>query len=135
MQALASPGYCTIREFSVVTANDIGLAMPNDQVSDRGTSQDRPAHVKKSFDEDTISGSFHYGFPTVGAATLFEISASSGAILDITLDFILGDLSLSQQDPPSVSQPIVGATAGRIYHRNFLSTGSVYPDPELYNVI
>jgi len=60
------------------------------QLRDDSTSTTYTAHIKKQFKKNTPEGAWHFGSTVNTGNALFEIAASSGAIIDIVYEVRFG---------------------------------------------
>ncbi len=116
------------------SADGVGQLRPNVYLEDETNSSDRPASISSKPPKGGFSAAWHYPNNSYADARLFFMTLTDNAILDIEYEFILNGEANITIDPTTTTQAVVGATAGRIYHRPVGGSGTITPRTT-YNVI
>ncbi len=116
------------------SADGVGQLRPNVYLEDQTNSNDRPASIISKPPKNGFSAAWHYPNNSFTDGRLFFMTLTDNSILDIEYEFILNGEANINVDPTTTTQALVGATAGRIYHRAVGGSGTITPRTT-YNVI
>ncbi len=132
----AASASCAIRTITAPSTggnNDSGFNERRKTLYDVSTDVSHPAHLVYTPLQGTLAAAWHNPNTLANSSQLFVIDVTLGSYIDIWVEYVLNrDTSASVT---SVTQALVGATAGQIYLRALGNAGSITPDPQIYAII
>ncbi len=127
--ASPSPGSCAIKTLNSSNSAgnpDSGFWAPPKTVQDATTSADEPAHVIFTPLRNTLAGAWHSPNQPANSVNLFQITATAGAVMDVWYEYI-PNWETPNNNTVTMTQTLVGATAGQVYKRALAASSSVSP--------